>query len=361
MRLLLASGLSVRGANSFSRQLGSLGTFLARRGHEVTVAGAAPSSPAPLPGGAMHDGIRERFDVAQWDGATYEALRGRLDFEGVVLIGYANQFPFLRHRQPGPEVFFWYQCSRPYLPQGLEHATPIPLTEATRSHLVAAGHDGIGITVPHGVDTQVFAPTARQSAIGPNPVLCSVGANSFRKRFDLLFESFAIVLESAPDARLLLKTNARNRTGGFDLEALARTLGIMEHLDIVTEELSETGLAALYQGSDLYVHTAEWEGFGIPVVEAMACGLPVVTHAIQGPGELVPYRELLVAESDIAEDEGTLLRRIRPDALAAGIGRLLADPAACARASRLGRDAAKTVYDIRLIARQWEQLFDSAL
>mgnify|MGYP005630518821 CR=1 FL=1 len=361
MRLLLASGLSVLSANSFSRQLRLLGEFLAKQGHDITVAGVRPSSAAAEPIEGTARPKVESLDVPQWDAPTYEELHEHLRFAGVILIGYLSQFPFLLGQQRGPEIFFWYQCSRPHLPRGLEHVTPIPLTETTRHHLVAAGHDGIGVTIPHGVDTEVFSPTSRQGAVGPHPVLCSVGANSFRKRFDALFESFGILLESMPDVRLVLKTDTRNKVGGFDLDVLACKLGISEQVDILTNELSETDLAAVYQSSDLYIHTAEWEGFGIPVIEAMACGLPVVTHSIQGPGEIVPYRELLVEGSDVVEDEGTMLRRIRADDLAAGIGRLLADPVAFARASRLGTDTATTVYDIRLVARQWERVFDATL
>jgi len=45
----------------------------------------------------------------------------------------------------------------------------------------------------------------------------------------------------------------------------------------------------------VYMNLSEWEGFGIPVIEAMSCGLPVLTHGLQGPGEIVPYTETLAA------------------------------------------------------------------
>jgi glycosyltransferase involved in cell wall biosynthesis len=87
----------------------------------------------------------------------------------------------------------------------------------------------------------------------------------------------------------------------------------------------------------------------------MACGVPVITPKTQGPGETVPYPELLVAEIDDVDDGGATLRRVRPPALAAGIGRLLADPVELERTSILGRTAAVKKYDIRIVAASWEK------
>ena len=126
-------------------------------------------------------------------------------------------------------------------------------------------------------------------------------------------------------------------------------------ISIIHRELKETDLAALYASADMYVHTAEWEGFCIPVIEAMACGLPVVTHPVQGPGELVPYPDLLVSGSKTVNDGDVNLLIADPGAYAGAIIKFATDPSIAARMSAEGRSATVQRFDIRIVARKWSQ------
>ena len=286
---LLASGLSISKPNSFSRQLDLLGNELTRRGHSIIVTGRTTqpdSGDMPMPR------EQRRFDVPDYSDVTYSRLKAELGISRCVLIGYPDQFPFLAHHKMPGSVFFWYQCSRPVLPSGLDGATPIPLTRKTREFLNSAGCRRIGPVVPHGIDTELFKPAAGTQPLPLEsgiPVICSVGANSTRKRFDLLLESFSHLLASEPDARLMIKTDSGSKPGGFHLRRMAEELGVLSRLTLIEGELPDEEMVGFYRKADCYVHTAEWEGFGIPVIEAMACGIPVVTHQVQGPGETVPY------------------------------------------------------------------------
>ncbi len=104
--------------------------------------------------------------------------------------------------------------------------------------------------------------------------LLNVGSTLSRKRLDLLLRVFAGVLRSVPVARLV-------RVGGFtpEQQRLAQELKI-DHALVILPFLERETLAAVYRRAALLVHTAEAEGFGLPLVEAMACGCVVAATDI---------------------------------------------------------------------------------
>ena len=115
---------------------------------------------------------------------------------------------------------------------------------------------------------------------GP-PLVLSVGRLSAQKRFDMLLRAVAMALEERP-IRLLILGDGEERTR---LESLARDLGIQD-------SVSMPGFAqnpyAYMARSNLYVLSSAWEGFPNTLVEAMACGLPVVsTYCPSWPREIL--------------------------------------------------------------------------
>ncbi len=344
--LLLASGLSVLKPNSFSRQFRLLKRNLEQPGVRIILAGAGPEQGSI--GGDM-------FDVPEFSTETVGDLARRFGISGIILLGYPDQFPFLPGEQETP-VYFWFQCSRPVIAPGLESCAVVPLTPMTAVHLERAGLQSVGPVIPHGVDTQVFQPDARRRSRRKGPLIIAVGANSRRKRFDKLLAAFELVAGELPGARLRIKTDAADKPGGFDLVKLAELHGVAGRVSIVCGELPETELASFFASSDIYVHTAEWEGFCIPVIEAMACGVPVVTHPVQGPGETIPYPELLVGGSEKIADGDVELLMADPAAFAGATVRFATDRELAAYASNAGRVAATEFYDIRKVAGMWSEL-----
>jgi glycosyltransferase involved in cell wall biosynthesis len=98
-----------------------------------------------------------------------------------------------------------------------------------------------------------------------------VGSTIPRKRIDVLLRVFANLAEKLPSARLL-------RVGGnFTAEqlALAGQLKVRESI-LILPRVDNDVLAALYRRAAVLLQPSEREGFGLPVVEALACGTPVV-------------------------------------------------------------------------------------
>jgi glycosyltransferase involved in cell wall biosynthesis len=332
--LLLACGLPLRRErlSSFQRQLELLAGAWRASGRRVRVSG---------PGA--------------------EGLAGA---GAAILLGYPDQFPALSDPPPGVPLYLWAQCSRPPDPRGFAAATAVPLTPATRDFLRRAGVARIGPVIPHAVDTAFFRPpSTRQRArarralgLGRRFAVGAVGAHTYRKRFDLVLRSFALLRRDQPEATLILHTDRAVSAEGTDLARLAAAQGLGDCFRLCTRELPRAALRRLYWGLDVLVSLSEWEGFGLPAAEALACGLPVLTHGTQGPAELVPYRDLWAADSSSRVEGGSLLLEARPQTA----GRLLARAAREAelrlRLAEEGRRAVEQSCSLRRVLAGWEAL-----
>jgi glycosyltransferase involved in cell wall biosynthesis len=184
-------------------------------------------------------------------------------------------------REPRPR---WFRAMVERTLSGFRKASHvIAVSEATREEILRLGlHPANRITVvsngvhpacsPQPVPVADAELSRLLSGQPPDAVwLLNVGSSIPRKRLDLLLRVFAEVRKHAAHVRLL-------RVGeGLSAEhrQLAGELGV----DAAIVELSRLNrevLAAAYRRADLLVHTADAEGFGLPLIEAMACGCPVI-------------------------------------------------------------------------------------
>jgi len=108
------------------------------------------------------------------------------------------------------------------------------------------------------------------------PLILHVSSTISRKRIDILLQSFAVVKAERPDARLV-------RAGGNFTESQRRMvaqLGLGASITVLPF-LDRPTLAAIYRRASLVVLPSEKEGFGLPIIEAMACGTPVLASDIE--------------------------------------------------------------------------------
>lgn len=147
------------------------------------------------------------------------------------------------------------------------------------------------VVVPHGVDTRVFYPLAedervvlrRQRGLENCFVFLNIGVMTWNKGIRPLLKAFATVVERYPHARLILKgTEAIRTSRNFIVDAIhgiltkAQAAQVIPRIAYIGDNLSSRELAQLHQVSDAYVTPYLAEGFNMPVLEAAACGLPIV-------------------------------------------------------------------------------------
>ncbi len=159
------------------------------------------------------------------------------------------------------------------------------------------------IVTPYGVDP-IFRPDG--PARNGSPYALFVGAIQPRKDPLAALEALA---RTNGDLRLVL--TGPEKRGGDDLRAAVERLGLGSRVEI-TGHVTLDDLAALYRGAACLVFPSRYEGFGLPVLEAMASGTPVVATAAG-------------AVPEVAGGAAVLVEPGNPAALAAGIERALAD------------------------------------
>lgn len=376
--LLLLSGLPLERKPSFLRQLDFLAAALRERGWSVFLGGpvfsdsrsqfaAADRGTAGAWGGEGASRVRWSLADPVWDSPReFAEVLSRTAPEAVIALGYPDQFPFLRGEVPAtlPPCCLWAQFSRPPKRALPEAATYVPLSEKTAAHLHAAGCSRIGPVVPHGVDTRLFSPLpekqrSRLSADRGRADTFAVGTvanNSRRKRLDLIVRSFALFCRQRPRSRLLIKTDRPVSLDGVDLPALIAREQVEDRVRLILQESTDSQMAALYNQMDLYLNLSEWEGFCLPVIEAMACAVPVVSPPIQGPGEILPYTDTLVPNGTFRREEGVELYQADPPEVCRVLKAVAEDKSLRARLSREGREAALSCYDLQRVAERWERV-----
>jgi glycosyltransferase involved in cell wall biosynthesis len=180
----------------------------------------------------------------------------------------------------------------------------ICVSEATKRDLVRyLGIPGEKMTVIYnGVDHNVFKPCNEQNtSCFRSPYLLYVGSERPRKNLKVLLRAFSLIKKQGRpfDSLKLLKVGPAGRSDDFRKATLdeARRLGLESEIHFV-ERMSDQELAVAYSNAVALVFPSLYEGFGLPIVEAMACGCPVITSNVSSLPEIAGSAALLVDPND---------------------------------------------------------------
>ena len=222
----------------------------------------------------------------------------------------------------------------------------LAVSDFTRGEIAArfAGAAPRIVVTPHGADDDLAPPPGREAARRRldlrGPMVLTVGTILNRRCLPVLFHAAAAVRRAWPG--LTLEVVGENRTHPFlDLAALAHRTGLDDAARI-SGFVDEAGLAARYAAADVAVFLSEYEGFGLPALEAMARGVPVVTSTAPALGEVFKGAALLVDPHDAPAAAQAVDRILRDAALRSDLvarGRALAARHSWAECARLTRDA----------------------
>jgi glycosyltransferase involved in cell wall biosynthesis len=191
-----------------------------------------------------------------------------------------------------------------------------------------------------------FAPTPPDDArriVGERfgidyPYVLFVGKLQARKNVVRLIHAFArFSAETRGDVRLLLAGKKTATSEGID-EAIADT-GLGDRV-VQAGYFKPTDLPVLYSAARQFVFPSLWEGFGIPVIEAMACGAPVIASDVTSLPEIAGDAALLVDPESVDAIADAMIRldtnpELRETLIARGLARARAFTwENCARATR---------------------------
>jgi L-malate glycosyltransferase len=323
-------------------------TALAARGLEVVLATQHPAPGWPLPAGVRvvvlpHRGLAGYFGNAP-------ALRRLLQAERPALLnvhyasGYGSTAALAGWRPWllsvwGSDVYdFPYEGRLKgwWLRRNLRRADALASTSeamAQQVHRLVPERQAVFIT-PFGIDTTRFVPRpqaheAHEAHEGL--VIGTVKTLAPKYGIDVLLRAFA-QLPAAPGLSLLVVGDGPQRA---ELEALAATLGIAHRVRFAGA-VAHAEVPAWLQRMDVYaaVSRLDSESFGVAVLEASACALPVVVSDAGGLPEVV-----------VDGKTGLVVPREDPAALAAALARLLADGGLRQRLGQAGRQRVQQHYE----------------
>ncbi|NJN65399.1 MAG: glycosyltransferase family 4 protein [Chloroflexaceae bacterium] len=150
----------------------------------------------------------------------------------------------------------------------------------------------VGVDAIFGPEADGDEPQRVLSRYGiRTPYLLYVGGLNARKNLARLFEAFAAIHPSYPDLTLVVGGKRQWQTS--EMDATFRRLKLEDCVHF-SGYLEDRDLPAVYRGARLFLFPSLYEGFGLPPLEAMACGTPVITSNTSSLPEVVGDAAILV-------------------------------------------------------------------
>lgn len=321
----------------------------------------------------------------------------------VVGVGYWGHTPqlVLHPQRYGVQPVPWLVADG-YIANYQEVLNALPLILVTSSWVkemyVRDGIDGSKIEVlPVGCNTDSFIPfqkddpkiLAVREALGVSPdqlMILTVGGDAASKGAQEVMQAMAIIDTKAPDWKYVCKVWPQPRTKTqnlLDLE-MAAHLGIEKNVTYATNKISRNFMPYLIGACDIYAAPSRLEGFGMPQVEAGACGKPVVSLKAMGMLDTLIHgetaylakiaRKIVVNEVVIGEESGfedqhevmfkvprTVDYRANVQDIAKYLLKLMKDSALRDKMGKAGRKRVVGNFDYRVVAKRFVEIINDKL
>lgn len=170
---------------------------------------------------------------------------------------------------------------------------------------ITVTHNGVAPHFRALTDADRLATTLRRQGLR-RPYILAVGNLQPRKNLERLVRVYASLRKRELIEQELVLVGQLHWKGSAVLAAIEAS-GCAEQVR-VTGYVDEEDLVALYNGADLFAYPSLYEGFGLPVIEAMACGTPVITSRTASLPEIAGDAAVLVDPGSDGELEAALLR-----------------------------------------------------
>lgn len=213
--------------------------------------------------------------------------------------------------------------------------------------------------IPNGVD-DTFRPIANfKQTVGyqqlltklnlpaePGPIILYVGSDHPRKNVPVALRAFAKLHKTLDTAVFVKVGKAGIGTGREALLATASDLGVRDAIRIIDEYIDDEMLNEMYNLADVFIYPSAYEGFGLPPLQAMAAGLPVICSNATSLPEVVGDAAMQYEPDDAA-------------GIAAALETLLTDTKKATQYTQVGiKQASKFSWDtcVQNVIRVYEEL-----
>lgn len=182
-----------------------------------------------------------------------------------------------------------------FVPAGIENSDRIvTVSEFSKKEIISFfSLDPDVVNVVHNGVDQIFFESGRSSKLNlPERYFLYVGAMNPRKNVDNIIRAYNLIHDDIPQSLVLI---------GPDNKSVYKTMSTEGmHDDIITTGfVSKSELIYAYENADGFVYPSLYEGFGLPPLEAMACGTPVISSNVSSLPELLNGFAELVNPNDI--------------------------------------------------------------
>ena len=219
------------------------------------------------------------------------APEGYLGEQVVPQIVMVHDLRPLSHPECSMQSLYFKNWVPPLLRQSKYILTNSNFTASEIRRLIGLNEDKISV-IPLGYDVDHFYPSEVRNPLHHRPYLLHVGQAYPHKNIPRLIHAFHSIAHRFPDVDLLL-LGKHHPSETSRLHRLTSELGLSDRVTFKSY-VPYSDLPNWYRGALMFIYPSLWEGFGLPILEAMACGCPVITSYGSGMEEIASQHALLV-------------------------------------------------------------------